>query len=385
MEEIIYNPFAGVYKRAVELYLNKEYQEAFIKFFSVVENDRENYHASFYLGECYFYGYGTEQNYDKAFPCYMTAAVKHEVEAVYKIGLSYEKGYGVEIDETQAVSWYMEAAKTDHTEAEYHLGLCYKLGKGIEQNYPLAARWLLRAAQKGVVDAQKQAAECYKVLNQPLAAATLYLAAAENNDSYSCYKIANFYADGYGCPKSIDLALEFFKKSANLGYIEAMLALADRYKFGNGLEKSIQNAIYWWLKASDKNDRAQIELAECYLEGNGVLRDIDQAMQWFGKAANNNNVEAMMRLADLSLNPPKGYDKDEVGAKIWFSKAAALGSSEAMYKLGLCYEDAIGSANPNYNEAYRWYRLASLNGYEAATEACKRFSKSMFGTIKRKK
>lgn len=39
VEDNNYNPYAGVYKRAVELLENDEYQEGFIKMFSVVEND----------------------------------------------------------------------------------------------------------------------------------------------------------------------------------------------------------------------------------------------------------------------------------------------------------------------------------------------------------
>ena len=39
----------------------------------------------------------------------------------------------------------------------------------------------------------------------------------------------------------------------------------------------------------------------------------------------------------------------------------------------------------NIEDAYNWYRLASQNGQEEATEACNRFTKGMGGKIKLKK
>lgn len=379
-----YNPYAGVYKRAVELFKNGEYPEAFIKLYSVVENDKENYLANYYIGECYFKGLGCEVNYERAFKNYSAAAMKQHVDALYMVGYCYETGLGVEKEETQAVTWYMEASKKDQVDAEYRLGLCYKNGIGIEKNIPLAATWFLRVAQKGMVDAQREAAMCYEILNQPVATATLYLAAADQDDAYSCEKIASFYEKGYGCPQSIELALFYYQKAGDLGNEAAILRLAQIYKNGDGVEASIKTAIFWWLKVVESSDEAQMELANCYLSGNGVLQNSTQGMKWLKRAASK-NPEAMLKMAEYSLNPILDDDKSEVEAKLWWTKAASLGNSLAMYKLGVCYEDGIGMSIPDLNEAYKWYHLASQKGNEDATEACKRFTKNLFGNVKVKK
>lgn len=382
VEDNNYNPYAGVYKRAVELLENDEYQEGFIKMFSVVENDGKNYMANYYLGNCYFYGYGTEINYDKAFKNYFIAASNKIVSAIYMVGYCYEFGHGVEKAETQAISWYMEAAKQDNTSSQYRLGLFFKNGIGIEKNLNFAATWFLKAAQKGLVEAQKEAGICYERLNQPLASATMYLAAAEQNDSFSCAKIAKFYAEGYGCPKSEDLAIYFYTQAAKGKNVEAVLELSRRYRDGDGVTMSIRNAIQGWLSIAEDSTEAQICLAKCYIEGNGVKKDYPQALKWLYKAAETGSIEAMLDLAKYSMEPLPGYEKDEVSAKIWWSKAASLGSTVAMYALGKCYENATGVMASNYSEAYKWYRLASIAGNEEASEACKRFKKSFFGDIK---
>ena len=60
MKEHIYNLYSGVYKRAIELFNDGAYIEAFMKFNAVVENDSSNYKASYFLDECYFNGLGTK-------------------------------------------------------------------------------------------------------------------------------------------------------------------------------------------------------------------------------------------------------------------------------------------------------------------------------------
>jgi TPR repeat protein len=294
-------------------------------------------------------------------------------------------GYGTEIDETQAVAWYLEATKFDYAESEYRLGVCYKEGKGIEKSYPLAASWLLKAAQKGNVHAKREGAICFEELNQPAAAAKLFLAAAEDGDVYSEEKIAEYFAEGYGCPKHEGLAIEYYTKACNHGSISAMLTLAYRYANGDGIKEDISLAIHWWMKASKESTEAQFALAECYIEGKGVTKDIAQGIKWLEKAAEENNTKAMLKLAEYAYKPISSKEPNPVLAKKWWTKAAVLGDFQAMYMLGKCYEEAIGVAVPNYKEAYKWYRLASQKGYDLASKECKRFTKGFFGGIKLKK
>ena len=375
MFNIKINPYAGVYKRAVELFESGYYNEAFAKLKVVIQNDFDNYKANFYIAECYFHGFGTEKKYDLAFDNYSIAASKQHLEAIYKVGYCYEFSLGTNKDDAQMISRYTQAAKSGHKLAQYRLGLCYKNGRGVEQNISVAATYFLNSAKGGVVEAQREGGICFEKLNQPTASATLFLAAAEHNDPYSCYKIGTFYEQGYGCEKKYELAMHFYITAASLGDEDAILLIAERYKKGIGLEKSINNAINWWNKIIDSNSIAQIEVAKCYLLGLGVEQNQKRAIKLLLQAANQKNPEACIFLAKLyKKEETEDSNKEYVN---WLLKAVEYDSAEAMYLLGKYHEE-----KENIKECYRWYSFAANNEYEPAKEALKKYKKTIFGNIK---
>ena len=97
------NPYAGVYKRAVELYETGYYNEAYEKFNVIIRNDYDNYMANYFIAECYFLGRGVEKNYEAAFQNYSISAHKRHIESVYKLGYCYEMGLGTHVDEIQMI------------------------------------------------------------------------------------------------------------------------------------------------------------------------------------------------------------------------------------------------------------------------------------------
>lgn len=64
------------------------------------------------LGECYFYGRGTKQNYQKAFSCLLQSALTdHSARSLYLLGDMYLNGYYVEQDIPEANDLYFHALK----------------------------------------------------------------------------------------------------------------------------------------------------------------------------------------------------------------------------------------------------------------------------------
>src|ERR1700752_910776 len=69
---------------------------------------------------------------------------------------------------------------------------------------------------------------------------------------------------------------------------------------GEGTEKNLEKAFYWYQKAAENGDiDAQYNLALLYKNGEGTEENLEKAFYWYQKAAENNVKEAQHNLALL--------------------------------------------------------------------------------------
>jgi TPR repeat protein len=144
--------------------------------------------------------------------------------------------------------------------------------------------------------------------------------------------------------------------------------------------------------AENGNPIAQYNLGCCYVNGDGVPQDLAEAAKWFRLAADQGIAEAEYRLGlwllHQSVMPPgvaaMGADRLEKEAELkaeaakWFRLAADQGYAPAQFQLGEYYEHGCvsrtsdkrlgfsyndGRVTRNLVEAYKWYNLASAQGY----------------------
>jgi TPR repeat protein len=104
------------------------------------------------------------------------------------------------------------------------------------------------------------------------------------------------------------------------------------------------------------NVRAQFFLASHYKYGQGVQKDLDQAFNWYLKAAQQGAAPAQLNVGQMYAEG-KGVTADMNQAKIWFGKAARQGDNRASYNLALIEEHSQNLAN-----AYQWYDLSARDG-----------------------
>ncbi len=108
-----------------ERYNHVDYAKAF-KYFSKEENIGE---SNVMLGECYYYGRGVKQDYEKAFHNLVKSALTDfSARSMYLIGDMYKNGYYVEQDILEANDLYWHAMRVAekldscaHTKAEIFL------------------------------------------------------------------------------------------------------------------------------------------------------------------------------------------------------------------------------------------------------------------------
>ena len=145
---------------------------------------------------------------------------------------------------------------------------------------------------------------CTKNLNM---AFKLHLEAALNDNPYAAYSVAMDYYNGYGCEKNNIEAFKWNKIAAESGMVpQAANNYASMLAHGEGCKKNMIEAFKWFLKAADGGDStAQYTVGMCYYYGSfngeyvGVKKDKRKAKYYLVKSAEQGNPYAAVRLDEL--------------------------------------------------------------------------------------
>lgn len=157
---------------------------------------------------------------------------------------------------------------------------------------------------------------------------------AENGDAYAQNKLGLIYDTDYEVteatkiesglwmiPKSDELAVLWYRRSADQEFSEAQYHLAEKYRFGKGVEKDPKQYVYWYQRsANNGNSSAQMALGFLHENGFGVTKDDAQAANWYRRSANQGNAGAQIYLAVL-YSYGRGVPKDRVQSYAWSNLA----------------------------------------------------------------
>ena len=158
--------------------------------------------------------------------------------------------------------------------------------------------------------------------------------------------VGRYYATGEGIDKDMEKAFEWFLKAAKLGDTRGQYAVYEAYVNGYGVEKNPTQAKYWLdlynkamrkqarkhavvynkklLKNAQKGDaRSQFLLAGCYYNGDGVLQDFNETYYWSMKAAQQNYPEGITAVGQLYYNG-QGVVQSYQEAVKWFQKGRQM-------------------------------------------------------------
>ena len=151
-----------------------------------------------------------------------------------------------------------------------------------------------------------------------------------------------------------ELATYWYKKAADLGFIDAMNRLADCYASGTGVPQNYSKVFYWAKKANETtpNDdpfegncttdapaTAKFNLGMCYLNGIGTEENPAESFSLLKKSADLGHSEAMLFVGSMYLNGV-GVIQNKTAAGTWFKKSADAGNTEAMIAYGNYVEEA---------------------------------------------
>lgn len=170
-------------------------------------------------------------------------------------------------------------------------------------------------------------------------------------------------------------AYKMVKKLVQAGYTEAMFYLADCYGQGQlGLEVDTKEAFHLYQSAAKQGHaESAYRVAVCcelgQEEGGGTRRDPFKAVQWYKRAASLGNTPAMYKMGMILLKGLLGQQKTPREAISWLKRAAERADEEnphALHELGLLYESASGNDIVIRDEEYsrQLFHQAAELGYK---------------------
>ena len=98
----------------------------------------------------------------------------------------------------------------------------------------------------------------------------------------------------------ITAALKLIGRSANAGHADSQFSLGLLYHRGQGVRKSVKEAVRWWRDAAGQGHvGAQVNLGIVFSKGVGVLQDYAESAKWNRMAAENGVAQAQLNLGLL--------------------------------------------------------------------------------------
>lgn len=146
-----------------------------------------------------------------------------------------------------------------------------------------AIQWYRKAADLGDTHAQVRLGYIYDKAEENEQAVIWYRKAAEEGDPAGQHGLAQMYATGEGVPRDTALALSMMKEAAQQDYVPSLLALAVTFeKGGDGVAADFPVSLEYWRKAAELGDlQAMSRIARAYRNGElGLQVDENEAARW---------------------------------------------------------------------------------------------------------
>jgi uncharacterized protein len=190
------------------------------------------------------------------------------------------------------------------------------------------------------------------------------LACAQSSSPDALYERGIDAITGVGESHNDRLGVDYFHRSADLGYGPAQIALGYYYEMGQVVPANQgdpgQLSLDLYKKAANQGDPLAAWLAgRRYFLGIEVAKDLDAAKKWLKIAADQNSAYGAYYLGRLMA------DRDPTKAPALYKIAADQGLPQAQYFYGKALKEGKGIAQDPFN-AYVWLVISFDAGYAAA-------------------
>ncbi|MBR4472025.1 MAG: SEL1-like repeat protein [Oscillospiraceae bacterium] len=333
-----------------------------------------------------------EWDSEKALESYLAAADLGNAYAMGNLGLSWYGGTLTEQNDETAIEWFRKGMEAGNENAKaWILSLVKQIAydslfpnDGREADYEKARLYYELAAEQKDMDGFFYLGVIYSqgwgVDRDMDKAVSCFNQAMEQGSDRAAYNLAVLYTYGDAdFPQDLDKGLEYFCKTAELGYeggSDLINDIAVKILNGDGFQKDTDLAITWYEKAAEAGSiYACNNLAYLYTyhRAKGLKQDLGKALSFFAAAASLGDQSAAGNIYGIAsdiLKGKNGMNKDQKTALLWYEQAADLGYVPAMYMTGLLYSDRQYKKfiDPDFRKAVEWFELAADSGDAASME-----------------
>lgn len=152
-------------------------------------------------------------------------------------------------------------------------------------------------------------------------------------------------------------ALEYFRRSAELGFAPAQVVLGYLFETGRATPINAREAFGWYKKAAQQDDPlAQWLAGRIIYAGSIPGRDLNDATDFLQAAADHGDPFGEYLLGKVKLER-----QDYPNAAAWFGKAAQQGLPHAQEQLAKLLRDGQGVVQNKF-EAYVWMLVSNDAG-----------------------
>ena len=280
----------------------------------------------------------------------MTQAQRIEkAKKLYEEGYDYFYGITRPVNRAKAVEYFLEAGKLENADALFFLSIHQQNHDNLKEATQVAKRSLELGNEAAKIklgeiqEDEKLMKEGFNALKKKV----------DSGDMHYANSLGYAYEFGIGTSLSIKEAMKYYDMSAKHNNALGMTNLADLYI----QEDKLQKAKPLLVKAAKKEyGYAQYLLAmnffDLYSENN------KGALFWLERAANNDEPEALYQ---LGVYYEEGVEADLAKAIKYYQRAAELNHADAALELGYIYGEGFGVEQDD-NKALFYLKKAAESG-----------------------
>ncbi|MGD9852168.1 MAG: tetratricopeptide repeat protein [Nitrospirales bacterium] len=215
------------------------------------------------LGAAYWTGDGVPKDPVRSRQLLHQAAEKGHALAQTWYGRALIEGVGGETDTSGGFQWLVRAAEQGEAESEHSLGMAYFHGWGTEIDMHKGCEWQRKAAAQGHAwgvhmaggcdfdgeDGPKNPAKGVVMFKRVLEMGNSAAAAAANN------RLGWAYEKGVGVERDLRRAADYYRRSAENGYMHGQFNYASVLEHGIGVERNEAESLRWYRRAEQSGNQ----------------------------------------------------------------------------------------------------------------------------------